>query len=88
MYRREVAKRSVRPDDIDDAPRMRRDMYDGLASFAARYAAERLAVVDGDVDRLVELLGGDLSSLHHFTRVAESMVRADDALMWARRGHR
>jgi len=47
------------------------------------------AIIDRDVDRLVELLGGDLSSPHQFTRVAEAMVELgcpDDALAWARRG--
>ncbi|WP_395160709.1 DUF6880 family protein, partial [Ilumatobacter sp.] len=29
--------------------------------FAARYTEERLAVLDGDIDRIVELLGGDLT---------------------------
>ena len=57
--------------------------------FAERYAVERLAVLDGDVDRVVELLGGDLSAPHQFIRVTEAMVelgRFDDALVWARRG--
>lgn len=57
--------------------------------FAERYAVERLAVLDGDVDLLVELLGGDLSAPYQFIRVAEAMVelgRFDDALRWARRG--
>lgn len=57
--------------------------------FAVRYTMERLAVFDGDVDRIVELLGGDLTAPHQFIRVAEAMVelgRADDALDWAKRG--
>ena len=64
-------------------------MYAGFPSFAAKYAAERLAVIDRDVDRLVDLLGGDLSSPHQFSRVVEAMIelgQADDALTWARRG--
>jgi hypothetical protein len=88
VYRREIAKRS----DPADAPVERsetlRDIYGGFPSFAARYAAERLAVIDRDVDRLVELLGGDLSSPHQFQRVAEAMVELGepvDALRWARR---
>jgi hypothetical protein len=89
VYRQEVANRS----DPANAPTLRsadlRRMYGEFPSFAARYAAERLAVIDRDVDRLVELLGGDLSAPHQFTRVAEAMVelgRRDDALAWARRG--
>ena len=57
--------------------------------FAERYAVERLAVLDGDVDRVVEVLGGDLSAPHQFIRVTEAMVelgRFDDALRWAERG--
>lgn len=57
--------------------------------FAVRYTVERLAVLDGDVDRIVELLGGDLTAPHQFIRVAEAMIelgRADDALAWAQRG--
>lgn len=89
VYRQEVAKRS----DPDSAPASRsaalRDVYGEFPSFAAKYAAERLAVIDRDVDRLVDLLGGDLSAPHQFTRVAEAMVelgRPADALAWARRG--
>ncbi len=89
VYRREVAKRS----DPAGAPEHRtetlRDFYGGFPSFAAKYAAERLAIIDRDVDRLIELLGGDLSSPHQYQRVAEAMVElgdTDDALRWAHRG--
>ena len=44
---------------------------DGLA---ARYARERLAVLDGDSEALGALLGGDLSRPHQFIRVTEAMV--------------
>src|SRR5690606_21529756 len=57
--------------------------------FAVRYTVERLAVLDGDVDRIVELLGGDVTAPHQFIRVAEAMIelgRAGDALAWAQRG--
>ena len=57
--------------------------------FAASYAAERLAVLDGDVNRVVELLGGDLTRPYQYIRVAEAMLelrREGDALAWARRG--
>jgi hypothetical protein len=89
VYRQEVAKRS----DPASVPTSRssalRGLYGEFPSFAARYAAERLAVIDRDADRLIELLGGDLSAAHQFTRVAEAMVELDrraDALAWARRG--
>ena len=58
-------------------------------AFAVRYVQERLAVLDGDIDRIVQLLGGDLTGTHQYIRVAETMVelsRKEDALMWARQG--
>ncbi len=57
--------------------------------FAARYARERLAVLDGHSAAIVALLGGDLSRPHQFIRVAEAMVelgRDAEAIAWARRG--
>ncbi len=57
--------------------------------FAARYARERLAALDGDSGAIVALLGGDLSRPHQFIRVAEAMVelgRDEEAVTWARRG--
>jgi hypothetical protein len=57
--------------------------------FAARYARERLAVLDGDSEAIVALLGGDLSRPHQFIRVTEAMVelgRDGEAITWARRG--
>lgn len=42
-------------------------------SFAVRYARERLAILDGDVDAVVTLLGGDLTTPYQFIRVAEAM---------------
>lgn len=89
VYRREVAKRSESADTPDDRPETLRSFYGGFPSFAAKYAAERLAIIDRDVERLVELLGSDLTSPHQFQRVAEAMVelgQVDDALRWARRG--
>jgi hypothetical protein len=73
VLRREVDQRMAAPDP----------------DFAVRYVQERLAVLDGDVDRVVELLGGDLDRPYDFIRVAEAMLeldRPDDALAWARRG--
>ena len=61
----------------------------GGDSFAAKYAQERLAVLDGDTEALVGLLGGDLSRPYQFIRVAEAMAelgRDDDVLPWATRG--
>jgi hypothetical protein len=67
--------------------RRRREMGD--QSFAAKYAAERLAILDGDVDAIVVLLGGDFDRPYDFIRVAgamEELGRDDDVLYWARRG--
>lgn len=89
VYRREVAKRSDPTDACGDRSETLRDLYGGFPSFSAKYAAERLAIIDRDVDRLVDLLGGDLSSPHQFQRVAEAMVelgQVEDGLRWARRG--
>jgi len=61
----------------------------GRDSFAATYAQERLAVLDGDTEALVVLLGGDLSRPYQFIRVAEAMAelgRDADVLSWASRG--
>jgi hypothetical protein len=58
-------------------------------SFAARYARERLAILDHDVDAVVRLLGGDLTTPYHFIRVAEAMRELGldhEALAWAKRG--
>src|SRR5829696_9081509 len=58
-------------------------------SFAVRYARERLAILDRDVDAVVRLLGGDLTTPYQFTRVAEAMRELeldDEALGWAKRG--
>lgn len=57
--------------------------------FAVRYARQRLAVIDRDQDRIIELLGGDLSAAHQFVAVAEAMLELDrneEALAWAMRG--
>ncbi len=57
--------------------------------FAVRRARERLAVLDGDEQAIVALLGGDLSAPHQFIRVCEAMAelgRDDEVLLWAVRG--
>jgi len=89
IYRREVEKRSGPVGLSERRPEVLRDLHVGFSSFAAKYAAERLAIIDRDIDRLVALLGGDLSVPYQFQRVAEAMGelgRAEDALAWARRG--
>ena len=79
-YRSEVTKRCVSVAEqagVHDRP------------FAESYALERLAVLDRDVPRLVELLGGDLTAPYQFIRVAEAMVELGDddaALAWSKRG--
>jgi len=58
-------------------------------TFAVRYARERLAVLDGDTEKIVALLGGDLTRPHQFVQVAEAMAelgRDDEVLAWAMRG--
>jgi uncharacterized Zn finger protein len=62
---------------------------EGEQPFALRYVDERLAVLDGDVDKIIRLLGGNLTSPYQFIQVTEAMVelgRDDDALAWAQRG--
>lgn len=62
---------------------------DGEHLFAVRWARERLAVLDGDTEAIIALLGGDLSSPHQFIRVSEAMAelgRDEDVLQWTRRG--
>ncbi len=89
VYRREVAKRSDAADAPSGENHTLQNLYGEFPSFAARYAAQRLAILDRDIDRLVELHGGDLSSPYQFQNVAEAMLEleeAEDALVWARRG--
>ena len=73
VYRTAVAERSAQ----------------GRVPFAVKNATERLAVLDGDIEAIVSLLGQDLTSPHQYTRVAEAMLeleRPEDALQWAERG--
>ncbi len=68
-----------------DAVDARRD----AAAFAIRYARERLAILDRNVDSLVSMLGGDLSTPYQFIRVAKAMRELgldEEALAWAKRG--
>ena len=65
------------------------DRADGERVFAVRWAHERLAVLDGDENAIIILLGGDLSAPHQFVRVCEAMAelgRDDEVLRWAQRG--
>jgi hypothetical protein len=65
------------------------DAHKDQEGFAAQYLRERLAVLDGDSEAIVSLLGGDFSRPYHFIKVAEAMVelgRDDEAIAWARRG--
>jgi hypothetical protein len=58
-------------------------------TFSVRYVRERLAVLDGDTERIVALLGGDLTRPHQFVQVAEAMAelgREDDVLARCERG--
>ena len=63
--------------------------HQGADSFAVRYARERLAILDGDVEAIVRELGGDLSTPYQFIRVAEAMAELgldDEVLTWCTRG--
>ncbi|MHB1834468.1 MAG: hypothetical protein ACYCXW_05840 [Solirubrobacteraceae bacterium] len=65
------------------------DTHTGTDSFAVRYARDRLAILDGDVDAIVEQLGGDLTTPYQFIRVAEAMAELglhDEVLAWSTRG--
>ena len=62
---------------------------DAEGSFSVRWARERLAVLDGDTEAIIRLLGQDLSAPYQFIKVCEAMEelgRDDDVLSWARRG--
>jgi hypothetical protein len=67
------------------------DQIDDAGSYALRYVKERLAVLDGDIETIVQLHGGDLSNPFQFVHVAEAMAelgRDDLVLEWALRGIR
>jgi hypothetical protein len=58
-------------------------------SLGIRYARERLAVLNRDIDLIVELAGGELRHATQFVSVAHAMTeigRDDLALEWATRG--
>jgi hypothetical protein len=65
------------------------EAIDDAGSFGVRYARERLAVLDRDIETIVKLAGGDLSNAYQFFRVAEAMAelgRDDLVLEWTARG--
>lgn len=58
-------------------------------SYAVRHIRERLAILDEDVEAIVDLAGGDLSNAYQFGSVAEAMAeigRDDLVLEWAEPG--
>jgi len=53
------------------------------------YVMEQLALLDGDIDRLVEIKASDLSHAWTYVQIAELLAgagRDDDALTWGERG--
>lgn len=72
-YRQEIEQRHAKGSDL----------------FAVRWARERIAVLDGDTEKILMLLGGDLSAPHQFIAVCEAMAeleRDEDVLSFALRG--
>lgn len=72
-YRRELAKRLAAHPD----------------SWSGQEARRRLAVLDGDVDTIVELVGRGLTSVFHYEALVEGLLEAgheDDALRYAVEG--
>lgn len=62
---------------------------DGSEAFAARYARQRLAVLDRDRDEIIKQHGGSLATPYDFIRVAEAMTEIGDdeaVLEWSQRG--
>lgn len=62
---------------------------DGERSFAVRYARERLAILDRDVDAIVAVVGGDLAHAGRYLGVAKALAeieRPDLVLDWTARG--
>jgi uncharacterized Zn finger protein len=87
-YRRRVerlwAERPPRP--VDRPPIYGHDDH---RRFVATRLMERLAELDQDTDRLIEIIAADLSSGWRYLRIANLLRdagRADDALAWAERG--
>lgn len=65
------------------------DQMDDAGAYGVRYARERLAVLDQDIDAIVRLHGGDLTNPFQFVHVGEAMAelgRDDLVLEWASRG--
>lgn len=69
-------------------PRQDGERYDSHRATITRIM-ERLAEASGDVDELVAIKSGDLSSSYRYLAIAEILAkagRADEALQWAERG--
>jgi hypothetical protein len=65
------------------------DQIDDAGSFGVVYVRERLAVLDQDIERIVQLHGRDLSNPLQFLHVAQVMAelgRDDLVLEWTLRG--
>lgn len=61
----------------------------GDESFGVRRSRERLAILDRNVDRIVELIGGDLGNWHRYQSLVDAFRQLqmnDEALAWALRG--
>jgi hypothetical protein len=59
------------------------------SDFRVRQARQNLALLDEDVDAIVELFGGDLSTPYHYQQVAEALRQIacpDEAFAWVLRG--
>ena len=65
------------------------EQIDDADSYGVQYVRERLAVLDRDIEAIVQLHGGDLTNMFQFLHVAEAMVeidRDDLVLEWTSRG--
>ncbi len=70
-------------------PDDRRSGFD-IGHFKISSLMEAIARWDGDIERLIEIKGRDLTTAHAFLGIAEILDqagRADEALAWAGRGH-
>jgi uncharacterized Zn finger protein len=89
-YRRQVerlwAERPPRP--VDRPPIYGHDDH---RRFVVTHLMERLAELDQDTDRLIQIIAADLSSGWQYVRIANLLRdagRAEEALAWAERGLR
>jgi uncharacterized Zn finger protein len=64
-------------------------LTDDPGDFAARRAAQRLAVLQGDVEQVVELVGGPLDRPYYFQQLVDALLEIgaeEEALRYAVRG--